>query len=153
MSLIHTCELNGVNPFDYLTELQRRSAELSAHPQSGCRGTFATHWQGSQHPRRRNIKVRLDGRNYRFRPSKNTRENARTTHLQTSKIQHGFGQPRKPAKMLRAGLYARVSTLDQQTLPMQMRAMRDYAANRGWTVTCKSKKLAPVPRRASSANN
>jgi transposase len=33
MSLIHTCELNGVNPFDYLTELQRRSAELSAHPQ------------------------------------------------------------------------------------------------------------------------
>ena len=35
-----------------------------------------------------------------------------------------FGQSRKPAKMLRAGLYARVSTLDQQTLPMQM---RDYA--------------------------
>jgi hypothetical protein len=23
MSLIHTCELNSVNPFDYLTELQR----------------------------------------------------------------------------------------------------------------------------------
>ena len=33
MSLIHTCELNGVNPFDYLTELQRHAAELSAHPQ------------------------------------------------------------------------------------------------------------------------
>jgi transposase len=32
MSLIHTCELNGVNPFDYLTELQRHAAELSAHP-------------------------------------------------------------------------------------------------------------------------
>ncbi len=30
--------------------------------------------------------------------------------------------------MLRAGLYARVSTLDQQTLPMQMRAMREYVA-------------------------
>jgi hypothetical protein len=28
MSLIHTCELNGVNPFDYLTELQRHSEEL-----------------------------------------------------------------------------------------------------------------------------
>src|ERR1035438_1211607 len=27
MSLIHTCELNGVNPFDYLTELQRHTAE------------------------------------------------------------------------------------------------------------------------------
>jgi transposase len=32
MSLIHTCELNGANAFDYLTELQRHSAELSAHP-------------------------------------------------------------------------------------------------------------------------
>ena len=36
--------------------------------------------------------------------------------------------------MLRAGLYARVSTSDQQTLAMQSRAMRDYAARRGWTV-------------------
>ena len=32
----------------------------------------------------------------------------------------------------RAGLYARVSTNDQQTLPMQSRAMREYAARRGW---------------------
>lgn len=32
MSLIHTCELNGVNPFDYLTELQKHADELSAHP-------------------------------------------------------------------------------------------------------------------------
>jgi len=41
-----------------------------------------------------------------------------------------------PAKrtMLRAGLYTRVSTLDQQTLPMQMRALREYAARRGWIV-------------------
>jgi transposase len=31
MSLIHTCELNGANAFEYLTELQRHSAELSAH--------------------------------------------------------------------------------------------------------------------------
>ena len=29
MSLIHTCELNGANPFDYLTELQRHAAELA----------------------------------------------------------------------------------------------------------------------------
>jgi transposase len=28
MSPIHTCELNGANPFDYLTELLRHSAEL-----------------------------------------------------------------------------------------------------------------------------
>jgi len=32
MSLIHTCELNGVNPFDYLTELLRQSAALKQHP-------------------------------------------------------------------------------------------------------------------------
>ena len=45
-----------------------------------------------------------------------------------------FGQVRQPAKMFRAGLYARVSTADQQTLAMQSRAMREYAARRGWTV-------------------
>ena len=32
MTLIHTCELNGVNPFDYLTELLRHSAELKERP-------------------------------------------------------------------------------------------------------------------------
>jgi transposase len=32
MSLIHTCELNGDNPFDYLTELQKHADKLSAHP-------------------------------------------------------------------------------------------------------------------------
>ena len=30
MSLIHTCELHGANPFDYLTELQRHARELAA---------------------------------------------------------------------------------------------------------------------------
>ena len=34
----------------------------------------------------------------------------------------------------RAGLYARVSTHDQQTLPLQSRAMREYAARRGWSI-------------------
>ena len=32
MSLIHTCELNGANPFDYLTELQKHAAELVKTP-------------------------------------------------------------------------------------------------------------------------
>jgi putative DNA-invertase from lambdoid prophage Rac len=36
--------------------------------------------------------------------------------------------------MLRVALYTRVSTNDQQTLPMQNRALREYAARRGWTV-------------------
>jgi len=51
-----------------------------------------------------------------------------------TKSNNVFGQSRKPAKMFRAGLYARVSTNDQQTLPMQIRAMREYAARRGWTI-------------------
>lgn len=32
MSLIHTCELNGANPFDYLSELQRHSEKLKRRP-------------------------------------------------------------------------------------------------------------------------
>jgi transposase len=32
MSLIHTCELNGANPFHYLTELQKHARELAAAP-------------------------------------------------------------------------------------------------------------------------
>src|ERR1700726_3743035 len=51
-----------------------------------------------------------------------------------AKSDHVFGQTRKPAKMFRAGLYARVSTNDQQTLPMQTRALREYVARRGWTL-------------------
>ena len=34
MSLIHTCELGGINPFNYLTELERHAGELSANPQN-----------------------------------------------------------------------------------------------------------------------
>jgi putative DNA-invertase from lambdoid prophage Rac len=36
--------------------------------------------------------------------------------------------------MFRVGLYARVCTEDQNTLAMQNRAMREYAARRGWKV-------------------
>jgi putative DNA-invertase from lambdoid prophage Rac len=39
-----------------------------------------------------------------------------------------FGHP------IRVGVYARVSTYDQQTLPLQIHAMRDYAAKRGWSL-------------------
>ena len=53
--------------------------------------------------------------------------------LQKAKSDHVFDQARRP-EMFRAGLYARVSTNDQQTLVMQNRAMREYAARRGWTI-------------------
>lgn len=32
MSLIHTCELNKVNPFNYLTKLQKHAKELFLQP-------------------------------------------------------------------------------------------------------------------------
>jgi putative DNA-invertase from lambdoid prophage Rac len=37
----------------------------------------------------------------------------------------------------RVGLYARVSTHDQQTLPLQLSAMREYAEHRGWDIVMK----------------
>jgi DNA invertase Pin-like site-specific DNA recombinase len=46
-----------------------------------------------------------------------------------------FGHP------LRVGFYARVSTHDQQTLPLQLHAMRDYAAKRGWTIAAQIKEV------------
>jgi putative DNA-invertase from lambdoid prophage Rac len=59
----------------------------------------------------------------------------------TAKSTRVFGQPQKAAKMFRVGLYARVSTHDQQTLPLQMRAMREYAAKRGWTIAVQIKEV------------
>ena len=53
-----------------------------------------------------------------------------------------FGHPSGRAKTpLRAGLYARVSTNDQQTIPLQIRALREYAARRGWTVAMQVKEI------------
>jgi len=46
-----------------------------------------------------------------------------------------FGHPQKQSKTFRAGLYARVSTNDQQTIPLQIRSLREYAVRRGWIVT------------------
>ena len=58
-----------------------------------------------------------------------------------AKSEKVFGHPRKAAKMFRVGLYARVSTQDQQTIPLQMRAMREYAATRGWTIVLQVKEV------------
>jgi putative DNA-invertase from lambdoid prophage Rac len=53
-----------------------------------------------------------------------------------------FGHPAKHVQTKsRVGLYARVSTQDQQTIPMQTRAMREYAARRGWTITVQVKEI------------
>jgi DNA invertase Pin-like site-specific DNA recombinase len=53
-----------------------------------------------------------------------------------------FGHPSHRGKTpFRAGLYARVSTQDQQTIPMQTRAMRVYAARRGWKIALQVKEI------------
>ena len=39
MSLIHTAELNGIEPFDYLVALLRHHRTSPSTPASGCRGT------------------------------------------------------------------------------------------------------------------
>lgn len=43
--------------------------------------------------------------------------------------------------MFRAGLYARVSTHDQKTLPLQIRTMREYAEKRGWEIAVQIKEV------------
>lgn len=43
--------------------------------------------------------------------------------------------------MFRAGLYARVSTNDQQTIPLQIRALREYVGRRGWTIAMQVKEV------------
>jgi putative DNA-invertase from lambdoid prophage Rac len=60
---------------------------------------------------------------------------------ENSKSDRVFGQARKQSKMFRAGLYARVSTNDQQTIPLQIRALRDYAARRGWVIARQVKEV------------
>ena len=64
----------------------------------------------------------------------------------------GQGVGRRKATF-RAGLYARVSTHDQQTLPMQNRALREYAARRGWTVVMQVKEVVPAQPNARPARN
>ena len=46
------------------------------------------------------------------------------------------------AQALRVGLYARVSTHDQKTLPLQLASMRDYAAKRNWAVAVEVQDVA-----------
>ena len=59
----------------------------------------------------------------------------------TAKSKRVFGQPQEPAKTFRVGLYARVSTHDQKTLPLQIRTMREYATKRGWEIAVQIKEI------------
>jgi hypothetical protein len=61
-----------------------------------------------------------------------------------------FGYPSHRAQTpFRAGLYTRVSTQDQQTIPLQTRALREYATRRGWRIAFQVKEIGiiePLPR-------
>jgi putative DNA-invertase from lambdoid prophage Rac len=70
--------------------------------------------------------------NYSFRPYRN--------RMSRSAQKQGFAKARRQGVFgqggigMRTGLYARVSTHDQQTLPLQLSAMREHADHRGWAV-------------------
>jgi putative DNA-invertase from lambdoid prophage Rac len=65
-----------------------------------------------------------------------TSQNTRISKASQKRV---FGQGEKKP---RAGLYARVSTHDQQTLPMQLSTMREYARNRGWEIVIEVEDVA-----------
>jgi putative DNA-invertase from lambdoid prophage Rac len=62
--------------------------------------------------------------------------------LEKAKSPRVFGQRRKLPKTFCVGLYARVSTFDQHTIPLQIRALREYAARRGWTIAIQVKEVS-----------
>ena len=63
--------------------------------------------------------------------SKSARRPPRKPEVFRSPRNEVFGQGGRP---LRAGLYARVSAAHQQTIPMQLRQMREYAKRRRWSI-------------------
>ena len=62
------------------------------------------------------------------------RSHARTQEKTGSSEGRPSGVFRQGEAGARVGLYARVSTHDQQTLPLQLSAMREHAERRGWAV-------------------
>lgn len=72
-----------------------------------------------------------------------TRKSARARAPRGEVFVHGDVDATKPA---RVGLYARVSTHDQQTLPMQLTAMRAHAKHRGWAIVAQIKDIGSGAR-------
>ena len=62
MSLIHTCELCGTNPFDYLTELDRHADEAGVNPQNWMPWNYRQTLEGMGHVQTPSEEARpLDG--------------------------------------------------------------------------------------------
>ena len=68
--------------------------------------------------------------------------NGRKTGFPKTEIAKGFWPPPSLGpNSVRVGLYARVSTQDQQTIPLQIRALREYATRRGWRIALQVKEI------------
>lgn len=136
MSLIHTCQLCAANSFDYLIELQRHARELAARPSEWMLWNYRDTLGASCGV----IMKRICRKGYSAATAREHRDMPVKRASGRRKSRRVFGHPDKAVKnTLRAGLYARVSTNDQQTLPMQNRALREYPARRGWTTTMQVK--------------
>lgn len=61
---------------------------------------------------------------------------------ETPDFGEGFWPPWKGDDFMRVGLYARVSTQDQQTLPLQIQAMRQYVQARQWQVVLEVEEIS-----------
>src|SRR3982751_202915 len=105
---------------------------------SGCRGTIGRSCSASI-PDRMSFLAGRKGSSSAMRTGHAEMAVKRTS--EKTKSGQVFGQSRNAAKMFRVGLYARVSTQDQQTLPLQMRAMREYTATRGWSIGMQVKEV------------
>ena len=62
-----------------------------------------------------------------------------------------FGQARKQPKMFRAGLYAHVSTNDQQTIPLQTAPCGTTPRVAAGPSLCRSRRSAPAPAYVSQS--
>src|SRR5271166_168170 len=89
------------------------------------------------------VKCLLSGRkgSSAARPERQSKMSVKRA-LERAKLRKVFGHPPRRAKTpLRAGLYARVSTQDQQTIPLQTRALREYATRRGWRIALQVREI------------
>jgi len=111
MSLIHTAELCGANPFDYLTQLQRHADEMKENPSQwmpwNYRDTLSTSTRDKAVP---GYDLPASPKTIDCGPGERHRENGPKTGLSESRIRNIFGQARKAAENVSCRGSCHVST-------------------------------------------
>jgi hypothetical protein len=79
-----------------------------------------------------------------LRPRKSDHLKRPPIGLSPEQNQRGFSASDTSRRKCSGLDYVRVSTNDQQTLPMQNRALREYATQRGWTITLQVREVGSV---------